>query len=148
MNAAFYPRALRLAAGFVVLISAYALVSVLTAADKPAKPPDRDADSPKQTLIFRLKYARAAEINRVLKDVFGNRLTLGVDDRTNAIILVGTAAELAEVRSVIDRIDEASKDADAGRPSLLLLGTVIIAGLAWHHFVLRKRANGWAPQVG
>jgi amino acid transporter len=39
-------------------------------------------------------------------------------------------------------------DADAGRPSLLLLGTAIIAGLVWHHFVLRKRANGWAPQVG
>jgi hypothetical protein len=39
-------------------------------------------------------------------------------------------------------------DADAGRPSLLLLGTAIIAGLVWHHFVLSKRANGWAPQVG
>ena len=39
-------------------------------------------------------------------------------------------------------------DADAGRPSLLLLGAVIIAGLLWHHFVLRRRANGWAPQVG
>ena len=39
-------------------------------------------------------------------------------------------------------------DADAGRPSLLVLGTLIIAGLLWHHFVLRKRANGWAPQVG
>ena len=39
-------------------------------------------------------------------------------------------------------------DADAGRPSLLVLGTLIIAGLVWHHFVLRKRVNGWAPQVG
>jgi amino acid transporter len=39
-------------------------------------------------------------------------------------------------------------DADAGRPSLLVLGTLIIAGLVWHHFVLRKRPNGWAPQVG
>jgi amino acid transporter len=39
-------------------------------------------------------------------------------------------------------------DADAGRPSLLVLGTFIIAGLAWHHFVLRRRPNGWAPQVG
>jgi amino acid transporter len=39
-------------------------------------------------------------------------------------------------------------DADAGRPSLLVLGALIIAGLVWHHFVLSRRANGWAPQVG
>ncbi len=39
-------------------------------------------------------------------------------------------------------------DRDAGRPSLLVLGALIIAGLLWHHFVLRKRPNGWAPRVG
>jgi amino acid transporter len=39
-------------------------------------------------------------------------------------------------------------DADAGRPSLLLLGALIIAGLLWHHFVLRRRMGGWAPRVG
>jgi amino acid transporter len=38
-------------------------------------------------------------------------------------------------------------DADAGRPSLLLLGAMIAAGLLWHHFVLRRRAGGWAPRV-
>jgi amino acid transporter len=38
-------------------------------------------------------------------------------------------------------------DADAGRPSLLLLGAMIAAGLLWHHFVLRRREGGWAPQV-
>jgi amino acid transporter len=39
-------------------------------------------------------------------------------------------------------------DADAGRPSLLILGALIIAGLVWHHFVLRKRPSGWAPRLG
>ncbi len=38
-------------------------------------------------------------------------------------------------------------DTDAGRPSLLLLGASIIAGLLWHHFVLQKRPNGWTPRV-
>ncbi len=38
-------------------------------------------------------------------------------------------------------------DADAGRPSLLMLGVLIGAGLLWHHFVLRRRAGGWAPRV-
>jgi amino acid transporter len=39
-------------------------------------------------------------------------------------------------------------DADAGRPSLLLLGAFIIGGLLWHHFALRRRPGGWAPRVG
>jgi amino acid transporter len=39
-------------------------------------------------------------------------------------------------------------DAEAGRPSLLVLGALIIAGLLWHHFVLRKRPGGWTPRVG
>jgi amino acid transporter len=38
-------------------------------------------------------------------------------------------------------------DADAGRPSLLVLGIMILAGLLWHHFVLRRRAGGWAPRI-
>ena len=38
-------------------------------------------------------------------------------------------------------------DADAGRSSLLVLGTMILAGLLWHHFVLRRRAGGWAPRI-
>ena len=37
-------------------------------------------------------------------------------------------------------------DADAGRPSLLLLGLVLIAALAWYHLVLRKR--GWGAAAG
>jgi hypothetical protein len=36
-------------------------------------------------------------------------------------------------------------DADAGRPSRLILGAMIAAGLLWHRFVLRRR--GWAPRV-
>jgi hypothetical protein len=38
-------------------------------------------------------------------------------------------------------------DADAGRPSLLILGAIIAASLLWHHFVLRRRAGGWTPRT-
>jgi len=38
-------------------------------------------------------------------------------------------------------------DADAGRPSLLILGAIIGAGLLWYCFVLRRRAGGWTPRV-
>ncbi len=37
-------------------------------------------------------------------------------------------------------------DPSAGRPSLLLLGGAVVAGLLWHHFVLRRRVGGWAPR--
>jgi amino acid transporter len=38
-------------------------------------------------------------------------------------------------------------DAEAGRPSLLLLGAMIAAGLLWYHFVLSRRAGGWTPRL-
>src|SRR5580658_11232006 len=37
-------------------------------------------------------------------------------------------------------------DKDAGRPSLMALGAVVLAALAWSHFGLRRR--GWTPRLG
>jgi amino acid transporter len=37
------------------------------------------------------------------------------------------------------------RDPDAGRPSLLLLGALLVAALGWYLFVLRRR--GWAPRL-
>jgi amino acid transporter len=37
-------------------------------------------------------------------------------------------------------------DKAAGRPSLVLLGVVVLAALGWHRFGLRRR--GWTPQLG
>jgi amino acid transporter len=37
-------------------------------------------------------------------------------------------------------------DKDAGRPSVLVLGLVVLGALAWHQFGLRRR--GWLPQLG
>lgn len=38
-------------------------------------------------------------------------------------------------------------DPDAGRPSLLILGALVVASLAWYRFVLRRRPGGWAPRL-
>ncbi len=38
-------------------------------------------------------------------------------------------------------------DAEVGRPSLLLMGALIVAALLWHRFVLSKRPGGWAPRL-
>jgi amino acid transporter len=39
-------------------------------------------------------------------------------------------------------------DADAGRPSLAVLGVVVVAAVIWDWRVLRRRAGGWAPRLG
>jgi amino acid transporter len=53
--------------------------------------------------------------------------------------VVGLA--MAVVFAVADLADK-----DAGRPSLLLLGAVVLAAAGWSRFGLRRR--GWRPQLG
>jgi amino acid transporter len=38
-------------------------------------------------------------------------------------------------------------DADDGRPSVLILGVVLLAALVWYHMVLKRRPGGWAPRL-
>ncbi len=38
-------------------------------------------------------------------------------------------------------------DPEAGRPSLLILGALILAAIAWYFCVLRRRPGGWAPRL-
>jgi hypothetical protein len=49
---------------------------------------------------------------------------------------------LAVAFGVADLLDE-----DAGRPSILILGAMIGAGVLWYYCVLRQRPGGWAPRV-
>ena len=38
-------------------------------------------------------------------------------------------------------------DPDAGRPSLLTLGGLLLLALAWYYLALRRRPGGWAPRL-
>jgi len=38
-------------------------------------------------------------------------------------------------------------DATEGRPSFLILGSILLLALGWYHAVLRRRAGGWAPKL-
>lgn len=49
---------------------------------------------------------------------------------------------LAVVFGVADLLD-----GDDGRPSILILGSVLCAALVWYHLVLKRRAGGWAPRL-
>src|SRR5438105_4686767 len=115
MSAVCCIRAVREAAAVLLLAAACAQVPVL-AADPPGRPPVAEPDSRKEVQIMSLKNARAAEMAQVLKDVFGNGVTFGIDDRTNAIIVAGPVMKLAEVRVVLEKMDQASKDSAADRP--------------------------------
>lgn len=39
-------------------------------------------------------------------------------------------------------------DPEAGRPSILGLGLVLVLGILWHNRVLQKRPGGWQPRLG
>lgn len=39
-------------------------------------------------------------------------------------------------------------DAEDGRPSILILGAVLLLALVWYHLVLKRRPGGWAPRLG
>jgi amino acid transporter len=38
-------------------------------------------------------------------------------------------------------------DADAGRPSFVFLGSIVLLAVLWHQFVLRRRPGGWTPHT-
>jgi len=39
-------------------------------------------------------------------------------------------------------------DAEAGRPSLITMGMVVLAALVWHRLALSRRPGGWIPRIG
>jgi amino acid transporter len=38
-------------------------------------------------------------------------------------------------------------DADAGRPSMLILGGVVVLAVVWYHVSLKRRPGGWSPRL-
>ncbi|MGZ3376453.1 MAG: APC family permease [Phenylobacterium sp.] len=54
--------------------------------------------------------------------------------------IVGLA--MAAVFTVSDLMDP-----EAGRPSLLLLGVVVAAAVAWYVLILKRRPGGWSPSL-
>ncbi len=39
-------------------------------------------------------------------------------------------------------------DADAGRPSLIILGAAVLGAVLWYYRVLKRRPGGWTPSLG
>jgi hypothetical protein len=63
-----------------------------------------------QTFVFRLKYAEAARVADLLTTMFGAKapaksVTITTDERTNSIFVAASAPEIAEIKSLIDKLD-------------------------------------------
>jgi len=74
---------------------------------KAATAPAAD-DGRTETKVLVLRYTDAAALSRVLTEAFGGkeRIIISVDDRTNALIVRGRPIDLAEVESLVQRLDQ------------------------------------------
>jgi hypothetical protein len=67
-----------------------------------------------------VSYTQASTVAQLLSQVYGQTrsggLRVGVDDVTNSLILMGTGAQVAEVRKLLQQLEELSKDAARQRP--------------------------------
>jgi type IV pilus assembly protein PilQ len=68
--------------------------------------------APLQSEFIRIRYAKAAEVVNLFEagseeggSLVSERGSVVVDDRTNSIIVTDTAAKLAEIRNLIERVD-------------------------------------------
>ena len=80
----------------------------------------QDADSTVKTQPFALRNARAAEMAGVLRTVFGEkpgdrpRIGIGVDERTNQLIVSASAPMLADVAKLLQALDGPAAPAGQG----------------------------------
>ena len=89
----------------------------LKAADKAAdKDKDKGKGKPAATtkddeqipsfFVLALKRSEAKETARVLSEVFGKgRLSVGVDERTNSLVIRATEKDLLVIKRLIDQLD-------------------------------------------
>jgi hypothetical protein len=93
---------------FLVLATASPLPG-LAGAEPPARAP-APADRPEQR-VYALRHAHAAEVVRVLQEVFRSpgerapRLVISADERTNCVIVSAVPADQDRVEALINRID-------------------------------------------
>jgi hypothetical protein len=70
--------------------------------EKPAKP-QRD------TMVLAAKYVKAGDAARILKELLGERagrdVHFGVDDRTNSVIVSGSAEDIALLKRILTALD-------------------------------------------
>jgi type II secretory pathway component GspD/PulD (secretin) len=65
-----------------------------------------EAGGPRTWVLGPLRHARAGELAKVLREVYGEKsVTIGVDPRTNTLILRGPAGTYEDARKLVERLD-------------------------------------------
>lgn len=90
--------------GNVMRIGTVERIAAEAAATRRLQEEDR-LNVPLVTVIFKLSYARATEVQGLLKDLASPRARIIVDARTNQLIISDIPASLQTIRNLIDTID-------------------------------------------
>jgi hypothetical protein len=96
------------------------------AAPPGPQPPPRSNDKTTKA-VFRLKYIKATEAAKVLRDLFNTRgglqstLGIGVDEGSNSLVVAARQALLDEVEAILSKIDTERPGPEGGRPEIRLM---------------------------
>src|SRR5262245_21966572 len=107
MTIATHSAGRRLALALACFTSSALLVNALFA-QTPQKSPPPVESAANELAVVPLKNAAAAEVAQALSGVFGGReprITIGIDHRSNAVIIAAPAGKLSEVKDIIVKLD-------------------------------------------
>ena len=87
-----------------------AIAAMLKKLDVPRAVSTRPAGPPREVKVYPLKYAKAADLVRILTRLFDPRPDLKItsDPRTNTIVVGGTQADMERIEGLLVRLDVAS----------------------------------------
>lgn len=82
-----------------------------------------DPPSKKEVQVIKLRHVRAAETARVLTDALGIKapgsgVTIGVDERTNALVVVGPPQEQETIQALVAKLDTPDADNAPASPEM------------------------------
>jgi hypothetical protein len=82
---------------------------------KPKPPPSPAAEMPTEMRVFHARHVKAQDLAQTIRTIWGQRLgpqlSVAVDERSNSVIVMAGAGELALVETLVNKLDAAS-DAD------------------------------------
>src|SRR5438874_9061363 len=108
MSAMAQNKVRRIAAALICLSGSVLLVNALLAQPTQKTSPRVEAP-PNDVAVVPLKHAMAVEVYHALGNIFaslvGANATIGVDQRTNAVIAAAPPGKIAEIRELIAKLD-------------------------------------------
>jgi hypothetical protein len=104
------------------------LFAAATAAQPPPEGPARAADKAEKH-VFTLRHVRATEAARVLREMYRESadLALGVDERTNSLVLSAKAEVLADIAKLLQQLDKEAPDREPAKPEFQVIALRFLA---------------------